>query len=166
MARILQEDIPAAHSQQFSLPCLCSAPVPWLCKHYFFFFANDYAQTRPCVCKHYSPHSQVNTALKDPFIRVHLKGGADGSTCLRLTTQPCPPTLGHTYCAMWSVTWQQQIQFMRQQSQRNAKHIWLCQVAPHRWHSSYGSRTNPRFCFLLFGHHERPGLCRMAAREH
>lgn len=50
MARILQEDIPAAHSQQHSLPCLCSAPVPWLCKHFFFFFFCKRLCTNKAVC--------------------------------------------------------------------------------------------------------------------
>lgn len=56
MARILQEDIPAAHSQQHSLPCLCSAPVPWLCKHlFFFFFLQTTMHKQGCVCANTIP---------------------------------------------------------------------------------------------------------------
>lgn len=134
-----------------------------LCKHYCLLRT---LRMNTAMCVHCSPPSQVSTALKDPFLRAHLKAGADAGAWPILTAPPPPPPPGHSSCAIWSVTRRQQIQFVGQQGQRNAKHIWPCRVAPHRWRSSYGSRTNPRLCLLLFGHHEHPGLCRMAAWEH
>lgn len=128
MAGSLLGATPAALPQQGALPCLCSVLAPWLCHHGFIL------QT-PCtnthsVCKHHpsltGEHSPQTPLYPNPGGRSRCQPLSEAHP----SPVPPSPAPGCTFCAIRSVTRRQQVQFA---SQRIAKHIWLCQVTPHRW---------------------------------
>lgn len=122
-------------------------------------FCKPRAQT-PAVCANTTSHSQVSTAPKHPFMPA-LEAAAGASPCLRLTPHPCPPPR-HVLC---------------HPERDTAAASPICEPEDCQTHLavsghpaplalSHGSRTKPRLCLLLFGHHERPGHRGVAAREH